>query len=258
MNEHLLSSIKSHVLYLTINRPVDRNALNRELVLQLTTAFNQAASNSAVRAILLSGAGTDAFCAGADLRELADLRTGEERGVFFRAIADLILAMSRCPKPIVTKVHGYALAGGCGLVAASDIAIASEEAIFGLPEIKIGIAPLMIIAPLSRTLSRKTLADLVLTGDTFTAQRAFDAGLISRLVAKNDLDTEAESLVTRVAKGAPRALAAAKEALWSAPDQDYANSLFALADKVGLLAISDDALEGVTAFTEKRRPTWKE
>lgn len=257
MEQSLLVEEQSGILRLTINRPAERNALNRALTAALTAELRRAADNPAVRVVLLQGAGTSAFCAGADLRELASLTTPEERRAFFGGIAALIAAFTSCPKPIISKVQGYALAGGCGLVASSDLVIASPDALFGLPEIKVGIAPLMILAPLSRCIGHKALADLVLTGEPISAERALAIGLISRIDAADTIDATAEALATKIATLSPSAVTTAKKTLWSAPDQELLTSLETLADRVALLASSENAQEGITAFLEKRKPVWK-
>ncbi len=257
MKHSLITLENEGILHLTINRPQEKNALNRQITAALTEQINQASDSTTIKAIVLSGAGSSAFCAGADLRELAALTTTTERRAFFGAIGGLIGAFAHCSKPIITKVQGYALAGGCGLVAASDIAVASDDAIFGLPEIQIGLAPLMIIAPLSRCIGQKALADLVLTGDRISADRALAIGLISRVTTTGDLETTVETIARRVATLSGDALATAKRTLWTASDHEFFSSLDSLADRVGLLASGEDALEGITAFLEKRRPSWR-
>ena len=257
MEQSLLVEEQSGVLRLTINRPAEKNALNRALTGALTAELHRASLDPTVRVVLLQGAGTSAFCAGADLRELASLSTAEERRTFFGGIASLIAAFTSCAKPIITKVRGYALAGACGLVASSDIVIASPDAIFGLPEIKVGIAPLMILAPLSRCIGHKALADLVLTGEPISAERALAIGLISRVEAADSIDATADALASTVAKLSPSALTTTKKTLWTAPDQEFLTSLETLADRVALLASSENAQEGIAAFLEKRRPSWK-
>ncbi len=257
MEHPLIITEQEGILHLTINRPLEKNALNQLITKALTEQIKRASNSTTIKAIVLSGAGSTSFCAGADLRELAALTTTGERRAFFGAIGSLIDAFAHCSKPVITKVQGYALAGGCGLVAASDIAIASDDAIFGLPEIQIGLAPLMIIAPLSRSIGQKALADLVLTGERISAERALAIGLVSRVTTSADLETTVETIARRLATLSGSALTAAKRTLWTAPDSELFSSLESLADRVGLLASGEDALEGITAFLEKRKPSWK-
>lgn len=249
--------VADRIAHVVINRPGERNALNREVVGLLTEAFLSLGKRSDAGAVLLYGEGDSAFCAGADLRELVALGTASERREFFGGIASMIEAIMRCPLPVVAKVHGYALAGGCGLAAAADVVLASEEATFGLPEIKLGIAPMIIMAPLSRAIGQKVLADLVLSGDQIGARRALDIGLASRVFPKAELDREAERYAAKVAGYSPIACSRAKEALASVSDAEIFSSLGVLADKVALLASTENAKEGIDSFLEKRPPVWR-
>lgn len=252
MDETLLCREESGVLHLTINRPKEKNALNRALVRALHDEIERASENPTVRVILLSSAGDVAFCAGADLEELAALSSVGERRDFFGKIGSLVSTFASCSKPIIAKVRGYALAGGCGLVAASDIVVAGEDAIFGLPEIQLGIAPLMILAPLSRCIGLKALSDLVLTGERISAERALALGLVSRVVPNDRAAALAEQLASRISNFSPQAVSVAKKSLWSTPDQEFFSSLETLADRIGLLSSSDGALAGIGKFLKKR------
>jgi enoyl-CoA hydratase/carnithine racemase len=136
----------------------------------------------------LGGTGNEAFCAGADISELVHHSSPDGRRAFFESISTLIEAIHRCPHPVIARVHGFALAGGCGLAAACDIVIASDEAVFGLPEVGIGLAPMIVMAPIHRAVGRRALAELVLTGERITAARAFEIGLVTKLLPKSDVD----------------------------------------------------------------------
>jgi enoyl-CoA hydratase/carnithine racemase len=256
MNEYIKTHVEEAVLHLVINRPAERNALNQQVVRTLTEEFERCVLREDVNVVLLYGEGQDAFCAGADLKELASQQGIADTQRFFRSIARLIESISRCPKPVVAKVHGYALAGGCGLAAAADVVLASRDAVFGLPEIRLGIAPMIIMAPLSRTIGKKKLADLVLTGEQFSAERAYELGLVSRIFDKGELDGAAIALAQRIASFSPLALTAAKEALGVAQDTEYYSSLTSLSDKVAMLASTDDGRSGVESFLTKTPPVW--
>jgi methylglutaconyl-CoA hydratase len=243
------------VASIIINRESVRNSLNASLVKELRHAIKFAAKNASVRSILLGGEGTKAFCAGADLKELHDFSTSKKRA-FFQDLAHLITDMGKCTKPIVAKVHGFALAGGCGLAAAADIIIASDDAVFGLPEINIGIAPLVVMAPLHRAIGRRALTRLVLTGELIDAHTALSIGLVSKVVAKDFLDQEAVSIAEKLAERSPPALASAKKALYEVSEKDYFKVINDYALRVSALASSKDAEEGRLAFIEKRAPSW--
>jgi len=257
MTDLISHSTSQGVTTITIQRRAERNALNIEVVAQLKEAFERYGNDLSSHVILLQGEGQEAFCAGADLKELASRKNIVDIREFFRGIATLIETIIETPKPVIAKVHGYAMAGGCGLAAACDLVIAAEDAKFGLPEIKLGIAPMMIMAPLSRAVGRKVLADLVFSGDTIDARRALEIGLVSRVVAKAELDETAEALATKIASYSPLATSIAKEGLSIADEVELSTALHLLAEKVTVLAGSEDGQMGITSFLNKTKPEWR-
>lgn len=252
----VLESTEERVRYISINRPEFKNALNGQVIAALSSAFKTASQDDSISCVVISGTGEEAFCSGADLSEIAALQSDEERETFFLAIASLIEIMGKCPKPVIAKVHGYALAGGFGIAAASDMIVASDEAVLGLPEVLVGMVPMIVLAPLSRTLSQKVLADLVLTGERISAKRAFEIQLVSRIFPKAQLDEKTRSLATSMAKLSSTTLKAAKEALYSVGDQEYFSSLPRLGRSIAQIAASKDTKEGIEAFRQKRKPIW--
>src|SRR5262245_23615945 len=148
--ETLLTSCEAGVARITLNRPDVRNALSRTMVRELETALVAAESDTAARVIVLSGAGDKAFCAGADLKGVGDRGTTLETRESFGGLARILESMARMRTPVIAQVHGYALAGGCGLAVGCDVVIASEDATFGLPEITLGLLPLIVMAPVLR------------------------------------------------------------------------------------------------------------
>lgn len=257
MTDLISHSTSQGVTTITIQRRAERNALNVEVVAQLREAFERFGNDASSHVILLQGEGQEAFCAGADLKELGSRKSIVDIREFFCGIASLIETIVETPKPVIAKVHGYAMAGGCGLAAACDLVIASDDAKFGLPEIKLGIAPMMIMAPLSRAIGRKVLADLTLSGDTIDARRALEIGLVSRVVAKAELDEAAEALATKIASYSPLATATAKEGLSFADEVELSTALHLLAEKVTVLAASEDGQTGITSFLNKTKPEWR-
>lgn len=242
---------------LCIDREERRNALDRATCAELEEAFQQAAADGAVRVIVLRGAGDRAFCAGADLAEVQGHASLEESRAHFDGIARVFRAMQAAPQPVVARVPGYALAGGCGLAVAADFTLAGAGARFGLPEIGLGLLPLMVSAPLYRAMgSRKRLLDLVLTGRQVDAQEALALGLVTRVVPDAELDRELDALTARLAGFSPAALRTGKEAVYTLCEMEEGSALRYLRDAIVLTSRSEDAREGVAAFFEKREPRW--
>jgi enoyl-CoA hydratase/carnithine racemase len=203
------------------------------------------------------GSGTEAFCAGADIAELVKNPSPQWRRGFFDSIASLIEKIQSCPVPVIASVHGYALAGGCGLAAACDITVAADDALFGLPEAGVGLAAMVVMAPLSRVVAKKTLARLLLTAERISALEAREAGLVSLVVPKASLESEVTKITAKIAALGPEALKASKSALLEVTERDYLPFLRELADRSALLSLGKEATEGLTAFLEKRSPSWR-
>ena len=262
-------TIKDHIATVIINRPEARNALNATTIRELTLAFTTLSTDPSadpsagpsadpsVRCILLRGSGTEAFCAGADLQELQQSPSPGARREFFTAIAGLVSAIAQCQPPVVSLVYGFALAGGLGLVAASDIAIAADDAVFGLPEVAIGLAPLVVAEPLTAVVNARALSYLALTGERINATEALRIGLVTRVVAKDSILNETLALCTTITQRGPGALRATKAALRDAQRNTADTFIYELADRSALVSLSVEASEGIRAFTEKRAPAWK-
>jgi enoyl-CoA hydratase/carnithine racemase len=159
--------------------------------------------------------------------------------------------------PVIAQVHGYALAGGCGLAVGSDLVIASDDATFGLPEIKIGLLPLIVSAPILRAAGGKRGLLMILSGEPVTAREAFDMGLVSRVVPRERLAEETTALATTLAGFSPTAIGLMKEAAATTRDMEYGKALSYLRELLVLVGMSEDAKEGIAAFFEKRAPHWK-
>jgi enoyl-CoA hydratase/carnithine racemase len=242
---------------ITINRPQCRNSLTAETITLLRSAFDSVSSNPNARCVLFSGKGSEAFCAGADLTQLASSQSPSDRRVFFDSIASLIESMVQCPVPIVAMVHGFALAGGCGLAAACDLTLAADDAQFGLPEVAIGLAPMVVMAPIVRAIGPKHTAHLALTGERISATQALAYGLINEVVAKGDLEKRARAVCETIAAQSPAAIRTTKAALLDVTEREYPAFMHELADRSAILSVGDEAREGVAAFSEKRPPAWR-
>jgi enoyl-CoA hydratase/carnithine racemase len=242
------------VARLTLNRPEARNALNSALLGDLEAALRRLEDDPAARVVVLRGAGERAFCAGADLKHVADRGTTLQARDSFGGLARILEQMARMRTPVIAQVHGYALAGGCGLAAGADIVVAADDAVFGLPEIRVGLLPLIVMAPILRAVGRKRGMLMILSGEPVSAREALEMGLVSRVVPRAELDAAVGALARTLAGYSPTALGLAKEAAATAPDMEYGAALRYLRELITLVALSDDAREGIAAFFEKRPP----
>jgi enoyl-CoA hydratase/carnithine racemase len=251
--KHLLYTCRGAIATVTINRPESRNALGTDTVKELRMALDEGKRDETVRVIVLTGAGK-VFCAGADLQgfraELSELERYFQR----RNLADLFLEMTELGKPTIARVNGHALAGGVGLVAACDLAIASEGAEFGMPEVNVGVWPMMIMAIVFRNVPRKAGMELMLTGKRIDAAEAARIGLINRAVPAERLDAEVDELAGQLAKKSPIGMRLGLEAFYRMQDMSFPSAIAYLQDQLALLGLSEDLKEGVTAFFEKREP----
>lgn len=254
--ETLLVEIGDGIATVTLNRPEARNALNRTLIRELGDALEALDGNAEARAIVLRGAGDRAFCAGADLKGMFQEAPILEAREQYAGLARILEGIPRMRTPVIGQVHGYALAGGCGLAAACDLVVASEDAIFGLPEIKLGLLPLMVMAPILRAASPRRVLQLVLTGAELPAREALAIGLVSQVVPRAELEATVGALARTIAGYSPAAVAIAKEAFYAALELDHGKALSYLRDLLTIVARSEDAKEGVAAFLAKRAPRW--
>jgi enoyl-CoA hydratase/carnithine racemase len=255
--ETLLVSREAGVARIVLNRPDVRNALSRTLVDELGRALAACEADPEARVIVLSGAGDKAFCAGADLKGVTDRGTTLQARDSFAGLAKILETIPQMRTPVIAQVHGYALAGGCGLAVGCDLVIASDDATFGLPEIKIGLLPLIVSAPILRAAGRKRGLLMILSGESITAREAFEMGLVSRVVPRASLEAETSALAVKLAGFSPSAIGLMKEAAATTQDMEYGKALRYLRELLVLVGMSDDAKEGIAAFFEKRPPQWK-
>ncbi|MBL8602257.1 MAG: enoyl-CoA hydratase/isomerase family protein [Myxococcales bacterium] len=239
------------VVTLTLNRPQRKNALSPALVNELLHALAEAQASPAVRVIVLDGAGGH-FCAGADLSGGAGDGSLPVRGDF----ADLLLAITESPVPVVARLRGVVMGGGVGLAAASHFAYAAESAVFSTPEVHRGLWPMMIMAVLARTVSRRHLLELMLLGEKFSASHAVSIGLINRVCTDEALDEAVEALAASLAGRSPTAVTRGLRAWAAQGDLSLREALPMLRDALFELFSTDDAREGLAAFLEKRAPRW--
>lgn len=242
------------VLTLTLNRPEKRNPLALDLMRQLTGRLVAADGDRDVRVVVLGATGP-VFSAGHDLREL----TGRDETFYeevFDACAELMLTVHGIAKPVIARVQGLATAAGCQLVAACDLAMASDGARFATPGVKIGLFCSTPMVEVARAVGRKRAMELLLTGDAIDAATAADWGLVNRVVAAEDLERETAALAHRIAAASPVTLGIGKRAFWENVDLTLPAAYRHASETMCRNALAEDAQEGMTAFLEKRPAAW--
>lgn len=255
--ENLLLERGDAYAVVTLNRPKVMNALNRALFAELDDAFTVLAGDSAVRAIILTGAGEKAFAAGADIGELASLSATDGQKLAQRGQA-VFRHIETCGKPVIAAIQGFALGGGCELAMACTIRIASERARLGQPEVKLGLLPgYGGTQRLPRLVGKGAALKLLLTGDMVGAEVAFRIGLVDEVVPAEALMSRAETLARAIAQQAPLAVAACLRAVDGGYDLPLDAGLELEASLFGLVCSTEDKAEGTRAFLEKRAPVWQ-
>jgi enoyl-CoA hydratase/carnithine racemase len=251
--EPVVRERRGHVEVVRLNRERARNAIDSAMTQALEATFNELTEDPEVWAVVLTGAGDRAFCAGMDLKAFAtgsldDMKTGGGfAGLTTRAF----------PKPLIAAVNGAALAGGCELVLSCDLVVAAEHAVFGIPEVKRGlVAAAGGLIRLGKLIPRNIALELALTGDPITAERAAQLGLVNKVVPAESLLDEALALAERICENAPLAVRVSKEIMRRASDLPEADAWTMNDSLIGPVFTSADALEGAVAFAEKRSPRW--
>ncbi len=243
-------------LVLELRRPEARNALNGEVLSELLAGLDEAEGDPAVRTVILTGTG-DVFSAGGDLKEAQDLaeepyRRYQADGLYTK----LLLRLRSLSKPTIAAVNGKALGGGLGLVAGCDLAIASDRAEFGTPEIKVGTFPLMVMAPLMAALGPKQAFELFMTGGSLTADEAKAAGLVNRVVPHHGFMGAVADFAASFDGFSPAVVKLGKAAFYSIPGMSYEQALEHLRSIRAVVGSTADAAEGLRAFADKRTPRW--
>lgn len=245
------------VATITINRPEARNAISPQVVEELRAAFKQADADPQAQVVVLTGAGDKAFCAGGDLGGGGGGLGYLDRYLINRQFSELFKDMAGLGKPIVAAVNGHALAGGFGLMLACDLVIARDDVNFGTPEINIGLFPYVIMATIQRHLGRKRTFDLLLSGRKLTAQEALDWGLVNRIVPQAQYAAAVQETVDMLASKSPIITALGRRAFYAMEDMDLNHAVEYLNTMLTVNMLTEDAMEGVMAFFQKRPPEWK-
>jgi enoyl-CoA hydratase len=245
------------IAILTINRADKLNALNRALLEELDSALDYIASRDDIRALVITGAGTRAFVAGADIGEIASLEGMDDGRDFSRFGQEVFSKLERMTIPVIMAINGYALGGGCELALCGDIRIASENAQMGQPEVNLGVIPgYGGTQRLARIIGRDRAKGLIFTGERVGAEDALRMGLVDRIVPQTELVIEATNLAATLAAKAPRAIALAKMAINDGASLPLEEALEMEADLFAQAAATHDREEGAAAFLEKRQPNW--
>jgi methylglutaconyl-CoA hydratase len=237
------------VCTLTLDSPHNRNALSAQLLDELADGLAEAAADEAVRVVILTATGT-VFCSGADLSERGASATSR--------LPDILSTLRAMPKPVMARVAGHARAGGMGLIATADLAVATAGCTFAFSEVKVGVAPAMILVPALRIADPRFLRRATLTGEQFAAEAAAAAGLLTEVVDDDEaLDEWVGQAVTAVLKAAPGAVAATKALLADLPALSWVEGLAEAQARSAALFAGAEAVEGMDAFLQKRPPSWE-
>jgi methylglutaconyl-CoA hydratase len=253
--EPLIIERHGDALWLTINRPDRRNAITDAVVHALRLGLGQAQTDADVRAIVLTGAGDRAFCVGADLDPAANAFQAHAGGPG-TAFGALLRELRLSGKPLIARVNGHCMAGGMGLLGMCDLAVATNLALFGLPEVKVGLFPMQVFAVLRHIVPPRKFREFSLTGEPFDAAEALAAGLLNYVVEPQELDAKVDWLVGRLADKSPTAQQRGRHAMAAADDLAFDESLRLMEEEIIALGQSQDAIEGRRAFAEKRKAVW--
>ena len=252
--EHVLLETHDTIARLTMNRPTRRNALSLGLMQEMTACLRDIGNSQISRAVILAGAGP-AFCAGHDLSEMTNRTVNEYRQIF-DACVELMTTIQSIPQPVIAEVHGIATAAGCQLAATCDLVIATEEAKFATPGVKIGLFCSTPMVALTRCIGRKRALEMLLTGKMIDAQTAMEWGLVNHVIPAEYLQSETLALAQQIAAASPLTLGLGKQAFYAQIDLDQSRAYAYTKEVMSLNAMAEDAQEGIGAFLEKRAPCW--
>ena len=248
----LIAHQQDGVLRLTIQRESRRNAISPAVINALTAALTSANSDRSVRAIVLTGAGDKAFCAGADLQSGQSFQFDYAEPT--QGFANLLRLSRQMTAPMVARVNGACMAGGMGLLAMCDLAVAAPHAQFGLPEVKVGVFPAQVLSVLNGLIGARALTELCITGEPIGAEEALRLGLINRV--SEDLDAGVDALLNRFLDKSPAAIRRGLYVMKRIGAMSFEESMAFTESQIGLIALTEDAAEGQAAFREKRPPRW--
>ena len=244
--------LRGAVLWLTITREERRNAMSHSVLFSMAQAIAQAQEHRSIRAIVVTGAGSKAFCAGADLQTANAFTTdySEPQG----HLARVLRAVRASNIPLIARVNGACMAGGMGLMSMCDMAVAASHAVFGLPEVKVGVFPAQVLSVLQHLIPRRALVEMCVTGEPIGSAQALQYGLVNYV--DEDLDTKLDWLLQRLLDKSPAAIRRGMYTLKKVESMAFDESMSFTESQIALFTLTEDAQEGQLAFREKRKPVW--
>ena len=255
--EQLIYEVSDGVATVTLNRPEQRNALSAQLLAELVDAMRRARDDDEVRCVVLTGAGDKVFCAGADLGGFAADVPLVEKHYASDLFLEFFRLMPRLGKPSLCAANGHVLAGGMGLALSCDLVIAKDTATFGTPEINVGAFPYMIMSIIYRNVPRKKVNEMILLGERLSAEEAVTFGLANRAVGEDEFRGAVDEWAAKLASKSPVLMRLGHDAMYRQQDMALDDALEYLRSQLSLTFSTEDILEGVQAFFEKREPKWK-
>src|ERR687894_1227987 len=253
--EHILVEQDGPVAYVTMNRPKKRNALSLDHMRELISCFKGVGEGKEAQVVILRGEGP-AFCAGHDLSEMVG-RDPEFYRHLFDVCCELMETIQAIPQPVIARVHGVATAAGCQLAATCDLVVATEEARFATPGVRIGLFCSTPMVALSRAIGQKKAMEMLLTGDFISAEEALAEGLVNKVVSAEELDAETQRLADKIAEASPLVVGIGKGAFYRQVEMPVEQAYAHTKEIMSFNASFADAQEGMCAFLEKRKPEWK-
>jgi enoyl-CoA hydratase/carnithine racemase len=243
---------RDSVLWLTITREERRNAMSHGVLAGMAQAITQAQGNRSIRAMVITGAGSKAFCAGADLQSANAFTTdySEPQG----HLAQVLRAVRASNIPLIARVNGACMAGGMGLMSMCDMAVAASHAVFGLPEVKVGVFPAQVLSVLQHLIPRRVLVEMCLTGEPLTSAQALEYGLANYVA--DDVDAKLDWLLSRMLDKSPAAIRRGLYTMKKVEAMAFEESMSFTESQIALFTLTEDAKEGQLAFKEKRKPVW--
>lgn len=251
-SDELSADLRGEVLWLTITREERRNAMSHGVLAGMAQAITAAQTQRSVRAIVMTGAGSRAFCAGADLQSAKAFTTdySEPHG----HLAQVLRAAKASTVPLIARVNGACMAGGMGLMSMCDMAVAASHAVFGLPEVKVGVFPAQVLSVLQHLIPRRKLAEMCLTGEPITSAQALEYGLVNYV--DDDVDAKLQWLLERLLDKSPAAIRRGLYTMKKVEAMAFEESMSFTESQIALFTLTEDAKEGQKAFQEKRKPVW--